>query len=207
MTALAVPEGRIVPLELKLSVFRTPKAQFRARLAQFSQHEIDCMTIKDFEALAFDAAKASGAAGMFDTWEQKLLDHVLNDPANTPNATNYIALSSTTPTEAGGNITEPSTGSYARVATTNADWSAASGTAPVQKTNTATFNFTTATADWVAGANLTYGILCATLAGVTAADFIAFGALATAKPVLNGDTAQLGAGAFVLQMGDPGDTY
>jgi len=195
----------VVQLETRLSVFKTPKAVFRSRLAQFSQHQIDCMTIKDFEALAFGIPK--GGAGLFDVWEQKLLDHILNDPANTPNATNYVALSSTTPTEAGGSITEPSGGAYARVATTNADWSAASGTTPVQKLNTATFTFTQASADWVAGANLTYAVLCATVAGVTAADFIAFGALATAKPVLNGDTASFGASAITLQMGDPGDTY
>lgn len=199
--------SELVLLETKLSIFRSPKAQFQARLSQFSKHEIDCMTIKDFEALAFDVVGARGGAGLFDVWEQKLLDHILNDPANTPNATNYIALSSTTPTEAGGNITEPSTGSYARVATTNADWSAASGTAPAVKTNTATLTFTTASADWVSAANLTYAILCATLAGVTTADFIAFGLLATAKPVLNGDTASFAASSITLQMGDPGDTY
>jgi hypothetical protein len=197
----------LVQLETKLSVYRSPKAAFRARLAEFSQHEIDCMTVKDFEALAFDIRAATGGAGLFDVWEQKLLDHILNDPANTPNATNYIALSSTTPTEAGGSITEPSGGAYARVATTNADWSAASGTAPAVKTNTATITFPAATADWVAGANLTHAVLCATLAGVTTADFIAFGALGTAKPILNGDTASLAAGAIVLEMGDPGDTY
>lgn len=196
----------LVELQGKLSVFRTPKAIFRSRLMAFSEHQIGNMTVKDFEALAFDIPR--GAAGLTDVWEQKLLDHLLNDPANTPNATNYLALSSTTPTEASGNVTEPSTGGYARVSTTNADWSAASGTAPAVKTNTATFTFPQASgADWVAGANLTYFVLCATLAGVTAADFIAFGALTTPKPVLNGDTASFAASAITLQMGDPGDTY
>ncbi len=135
------------------------------------------------------------------------MDHVLNDPANTPAATNYLALSSTTPTEAAGNITEPSTGSYARVATTNADWSAASGTAPAQKTNTATFTFPTASADWVSAANLTYFVLYDHITNTAAGNCVAFGALATAKPVLNGDTASFAASAITLQMGDPGDTY
>lgn len=195
----------LVELDGRLSVFRTPKAQFRARLAQFSQHEIDCMTIKDFEGLAFGIP--SGGAGLFDTWEQKILDHLLNDPANTPAATNYIALSSTTPTEAAGNITEPSGGSYARVATTNADWSAASGTAPAVKTNTATLTFPTATADWVAAANLTYFVLYDHLTLTGSGHEIAFGALTTAKPVLNGDTASFAASAITFQLGDPGDTY
>lgn len=146
-------------------------------------------------------------AGLTDTWEQKLLDHVLNDPAYTPAATHYIGLSSTTPTEAGGNITEPSGGAYARVATTNADWSAASGTAPAQKTNTATFTFPTATADWVSAANLTHFVIFDDITLGTAAHVVAFGALTTAKPVLNGDTPSFGAGALILQMGDPGDTY
>ena len=29
-------------------------------------------------------------AGLFDTWEQKILDHILNDPAYTPVATHYL---------------------------------------------------------------------------------------------------------------------
>jgi hypothetical protein len=197
----------VVALEAKLYVFRTPKAQFRARLAEFSEHEINNMTVRDFEALAFDIAGAIGGAGMFDIWEQKLLDHVLNDPAYTPNATNYVALSSTTPTEAAGNITEPATGSYARVATTNADWSAASGTAPATKLNTATITFPTATADWASAANLTYFVLVDHITNTAAANQIAFGALTTPKPVLNGDTASFAASAITLQMGDPGDTY
>lgn len=195
----------LVELAGGLSVFRTPKAQFRARLAQFSQHQIDCMTIKDFEALAFDIPR--GGAGLFDSWELKILDHLLNDPADTPAATNYIALSSTTPTEASGNITEPSGGSYARVATTNADWSAASGTAPAVKTNTATLTFPTATADWVSAANLTYFVLYNHITNTASTATIAFGALTTAKPVLNGDTASFAASAITFQLGDPGDTY
>jgi hypothetical protein len=142
--------------------------------------------------------------GFVDTVEQKLLDHFLTDPAYTPPATMYIGLSSTTPTEAGGNITEPSTGSYARVATTAADWSAASGTAPAVKTNTATKAFAAATTDWLAAANLTNFVLFDAL---TAGNALAFGALTTPKPVLNGDTPSFAAGALVLELGDPGDTF
>jgi hypothetical protein len=197
----------VVELSGRMHVYRTPKALFRMRLAEFSQHEIDNMTIKDFEALAFDVRSAWGGAGLFDTWEQRMLDHILNDPANTPAATNYLALSSTTPTEAAGNITEPSGGSYARVATTNADWSAASGTAPAVKTNTATLSFPAATADWVAAANLTYFVLYDSLTLTGSGHEVAFGALTTAKPVLNGDTASFAASAVTFQMGDPGDSY
>lgn len=143
-------------------------------------------------------------AGFVDTVEQNLLNHFLTDPAYTPPATMYIALSSTTPTEAGGNFTEPSGGAYARVSTAAADWGAATGTAPATKSNTATKTFPTATADWVAGANLTYfGLFDA----LTVGNLLAFGQLTTAKPVLNGDTASFAIGALVLKLGDPGDTY
>lgn len=148
-----------------------------------------------------------GGAGLFDAFELKVLDHIFTDPTWTPATTLYCGLSSTTPNEAATGITEPSGGGYARVATTAADWSAASGTAPAVKTNTATLSFAVASADWVAGANLTNFLLCATLAGTTAADYIAFGPVTTAKPVLNGDTGSFAPGAITMQLGDPGDTY
>lgn len=143
-------------------------------------------------------------AGAVDTEEQAILNGILQDPSYAGYATLYIALSTTTPTEAGGNFTEPSTGSYARVATTGADWSAASGTAPAVKTNTATKTFTTATADWSSGANMThFGLYDA----LTVGNLKWWGVLTVAKPVLNGDTASFGAGALILKFGDPGDTY
>ncbi len=143
-------------------------------------------------------------AGFTDTVEQALLDHFLTDGAYTPPATMYIGLSSTTPTEAGANFTEPSTGSYARVSTAAADWGAATGTAPATKSTTTAKTFPTATADWVSGANLTYfGLFSASSAGT----LLAFGALTVAKPVLNGDTASFASGALILKLGDPADSY
>lgn len=143
-------------------------------------------------------------AGFVDTIEQAILNHVFTDPAWTPAATLYIGLSSTTPTEAAGNFTEPSTGSYARVSTAAADWSAATGTAPATKTNTAVKTFPTATADWSSGANMThFGIFDASTAG----NLILWGVLGTAKPVLNGDTASFPASSLVVKLGDPADSY
>ena len=143
-------------------------------------------------------------AGFVDTVEQAMLNHFFTDPAYTPPTTLYIGLSSTTPTEAGANITEPSGGAYARVSTTAADWGAASGTAPVVKSNTAVKTFTTATADWVAGANLTHFVI---MDASTAGNCLMWGPLTTPKPVLNGDTPSFGAGALVAKMGDPSDSY
>lgn len=143
-------------------------------------------------------------AGFTDSIERAILDHVLTDPAWTPPGTLYIGLSSTTPAEAGSNFTEPSGGSYARVSTTASDWSAASGTAPAVKTTTASKTFPAATADWASGSNLThFGLFDASTAG----NLIAWGALTTSKPVLNGDTASFAAGALTLKLGDPSDTY
>jgi hypothetical protein len=142
--------------------------------------------------------------GAVDAEERAILDGVLQDPAYAGYATMWIGLSTTTPTEAGANFTEPSTGAYARVSTTGVDWSAASGTAPAVKTNTAVKTFPTATADWSAGASMTYfGLFDASTAG----NLKWFGALTTAKPVLNGDTASFAAGSLILKFGDPGDTY
>lgn len=146
-------------------------------------------------------------AGLTDIFEQKVLDHIFTDPTWTPPTTLYLGLSSTTPTEAGGNITEPSGGSYARVATVAADWSAASGTAPATKTNTATLTFPTASADWASAANLTHFILYDHITNTAAANIVAWGAFTTAKPVLNGDTASFAASAITFQLGDPTDTY
>lgn len=174
------------------------------------------LTVVNFEKLGIRSLRhqaiylkgiSGGMAGLTDTFEQSVLNHIFTDPAWTPPATLYIGLSSTTPTEAGGNLTEPSTGSYARVATSASDWSAASGTAPAVKTNTATFTFPTATADWASAANLTHFTLHDHISNTAAANFVAWGALTVAKPVLNGDTASFAASAITFQLGDPGDTY
>lgn len=75
----------------------------------------------------------------------KLLDATHGKASYTAPATVYVGLSTTTPTAAGGNVTEPSGGAYARVAMPAASWgSASNGTI----TNTAAINFPTATAAW-----------------------------------------------------------
>jgi hypothetical protein len=121
----------------------------------------------------------------------------------TPNAQTWIGLSSTTPTDAGGNVTEPSGGSYARVAlcTTGAgapNLGAAAGVAPAEKSNSVAIAFPAATADWVSAANLTHFVL---FNASTAGTCRAFGALAVAKPVLNGDTASFAIGALDFRLG------
>ena len=70
----------------------------------------------------------------------KVIDHV-NGKTSFSMPTVYVGLSSTTPTLAGANITEPSTGGYSRVATSGATWNASvNGTT----TNAAAITFPTA---------------------------------------------------------------
>jgi hypothetical protein len=140
-------------------------------------------------------------AGFTDSAEQKILDHFLSDPAWAPPATLYVALSSTTPTDAGATVTEPVGNGYARVATTAADWSAAAGTAPAAKTNTAVLAFPAATGAW--GTVTHFAIFDA----LTVGNCLLFGALATPQLVGAGNTVSFAAGSIVLQVGDPGDAY
>lgn len=109
----------------------------------------------------------------------------------------YVGLSSTTPTETGTNVTEPSGGSYARKATVAADWNAATSADPSVVDNANAITFAAATADWLAAADLTHFVLYDAL---TTGNFLGFGALALAKPVLNGDTPSFAAGALDVSL-------
>ena len=103
----------------------------------------------------------------------------------------YVGLSSTTPTETGTNVTEPSGGAYARVSTVAGDWNAATSADPSVVTNANAITFAKATATWLAGANLTYAVL---YDAATNGNFLGAGVLGTAKPVLVDDTADIAAG-------------
>jgi len=103
----------------------------------------------------------------------------------------YVGLSSTTPTEAGGNITEPTGGSYARVSTAAGDWNAATLADPSLVDNLNAVTFPTATADWLSAADLTYFVI---FDAATTGNAIKFGVLTVAKPVTNGDTISFAAG-------------
>lgn len=116
----------------------------------------------------------------------------------------YLGLSSTTPTETGTGITEPIGGGYARVPVTAAEFAAAAGGAPTTKSNDTVLAFPAATADWVAGADLTH---FAFFTAATAGTVVAWGALDDGKPVLSGDTPSIPVSGVTLQLGDPADTY
>lgn len=79
--------------------------------------------------------------------ENLILDRIFGSQTLTPPATWYVGLSTTTPTQAGANVTEPSGGSYARVGVVNnkTNWgTAASG----QLTNSVAISFPESTASW-----------------------------------------------------------
>ena len=129
----------------------------------------------------------------FNYLENAVLDHIVGKTTYAL-PTCYIGLSSTTPAEDGTNVTEPSGGSYARVSTAGADWNAASAGAT---SNANAITFAQATADWVAGANLTYLVAYDAL---TVGNPLFYGALTVAKPVLNGDTASFPAGDIDITL-------
>jgi len=114
-----------------------------------------------------------------DYLELKILDHVVGKTAYTM-PTAYIALFTAAPSDTGGG-TEVTGGSYARVATSGADWNAAAAGAI---DNAAAITFPTATASW--GTVTHFAIMDAATAG----NYLAWGALTTSKAVGNGDTAK-----------------
>lgn len=138
-------------------------------------------------------------AGFVDAKEQAILDLIFDAALGA--TTLYIGLSTTTPTDSGSNFTEPSGNNYARVATTSADWNAASGTAPATKTNSGTKTFNQASGSW--GTVTHFGLFTASSGGTP----IIWGALTASKSIGNGDTASFPASSMTLQMGDPSDSY
>lgn len=77
----------------------------------------------------------------------RILDRNFGSVAYTPPATYYVGLSTSTPQIDGTGATEPSTGSYARVAFTNdkTNWGTA---ASASLTNSAAVTFVESTASW-----------------------------------------------------------
>lgn len=129
----------------------------------------------------------------FNYLEDNVLDHVVGKAAFT-SPTVYVGLSSTTPAEDGTNVTEPSTGSYARVSTSAGDWNSASAGATA---NANAVTFAQASGDWVSGADLTYLVAYDAL---TTGNELFYGVLTVAKPVLSGDTASFPAGDIDITL-------
>jgi hypothetical protein len=114
-----------------------------------------------------------------DDAANNMLDVVFSKATNTAPTTHYIGLSTTTPTNTGTNVTEPSGGSYARVAVTNnaTNWPAASARA---KSNGVAITFPVASASW---GTATHFVIYDASSGGT---FVAWGALSGATTIGNG---------------------
>ena len=129
------------------------------------------------------------------TIDNDILDHFTGKATWTAPTAIYAGLSSTTPTKAGGNVTEPSAGAYARIQITAAQFDTAASSAT---TTNADKSFPQATADWLSGNDLTDLVL---YDAVSAGNFLAFKAFTTAKPVNNGDTAKILTGDLDISIG------
>lgn len=127
---------------------------------------------------------------------KEVLDHVLGGADYSRPATVYLALFTSNPDEDASG-TEATGSAYARVAITNngTNFPAATGTTAASKTNGATFTFTTATGDWSSGSDMTHWALFDASSG---GNCLYYGALGTAKPVLDGDTASVAASSMVI---------
>lgn len=132
-------------------------------------------------------------AGFTDYLENEILDHLFGGATYDVPATLYIGLSTTTPTDAGGNITEPSGNNYARCSVTNDkdSWTdAASGALE----NEVDFTFNTASGSW--GTISHFVLYDASSEG----NALAFGALSESKAVGSGDTPKFNAGDLDITL-------
>ncbi len=133
-------------------------------------------------------------SGFTDNWEVKLLDHIVGNLPVTAPANIYVGLSKTSINSAGGNITEPTGGAYARKVTVNNSTNWPSGN---PKVNGVTVTFVKATGAW--GTILDF-FLSDHATSVVAANIIAFGTLTTPLTVNNGNTPSFGVGALRVRL-------
>ena len=126
-----------------------------------------------------------------DYTENKTLELIVGKTAfATPAA--CVGLSTTTVTDAGGNVTEPnSNAGYLRNVTSGAAWSAGSGG---YITNAVTVAFATANSAW---GTITDFTLCDSLA---LGNVTLYGALTTSKTIAVGENCAFAPGALVFTL-------
>ncbi len=140
--------------------------------------------------------------GFVDSEEMKMLDHYTGKTAYTV-PTWYVALSTTLPTEAAGNFTEPTAGAYARVQLTPATWTAASGGDPSSSSYGGAITFNQATGGW--GTVTYFGLYSVATLATGLVRF--WGTLTNAKAIQTNDTASFAANTLKIELGDPPDVY
>lgn len=135
-------------------------------------------------------------AGSFtDYLEVKVLDLVFGLTAFSPSATFYVGLSTTTITDAGGNITEPVGNNYSRVTVTNnkTNFSNASGT-PTEVSNATEIAFPQASGSW--GTITDFFVSDA----VSGGNIYIYGVLTVPKVITSGDTARFAIGDLDIHL-------
>jgi hypothetical protein len=118
--------------------------------------------------------------GFTDATEDKVMDALLGGTALGQPATYYFGLSTTTITDAGGNITEPSGNNYSRVAITNNKTSFTTSSGGLVQ-NAIAINFPTASGSW--GTIVDWFMSSAASGGT----IWFFGTLPASRPVASGD--------------------
>lgn len=109
----------------------------------------------------------------------------------------YAALSTTAPTEAGGNVTEPSGNGYARVATATTDWNAATDADPSVINNAQVVQFPAVTGTAQTWGTCTHVVLYDASSG---GNVIGSGALTTTKSPSSGDVPRFSAGEIAITL-------
>lgn len=129
--------------------------------------------------------------------ENKWLDHILKVASYTRETTLYVGLSTADPLDDASGISEPAGGAYARLALTDANWTAAAARA----TNyNALLTFVQATGAW---GTITHWFICTHLSNTTwgtNVELIAHGSLTTPKSVVSGNTPSIAAGEIEISV-------
>lgn len=129
------------------------------------------------------------AGSISDYAELKILDHIRGKTSWTM-PTAYVALFTAAPSDAGGG-TEVSGGSYARVVTAGADWTAASAGS---SSNANVITFPTSTGAW--GTVTHFGLFDASSAG----NLLCWASLTNSRIMISGDIARFSAAALVITL-------
>jgi hypothetical protein len=130
--------------------------------------------------------------GVSNTTENNTLDYVFRGVGTNPLATQFLALHTADPGEAGSLVAEVSGGSYARVAITPSTfWNPASGG---MISNAAAQEFPQATGSW---GTVTHFSLCSASSG---GNVLASGALSAGVAFGSGDTPRFSAGQLVFTL-------
>lgn len=125
-----------------------------------------------------------------DYLESEFLDHLFGKGSYTP-PTIYVALSTANPLDDGSGLTEPSGNGYARVQTTETDWSTASSGSI---NNSVAIEFGEASGAW--GTIAYFALMDAASGG----NMLVHGELSTSKSISSGDTAEFSAGDLDISL-------